>query len=106
MRKIILIPAAACFVFIICLSLFECSTQEKKRISADEPGDPDSWNSAINSNARDLMEKGKAVFRFETFNDETFWTDKLQLQKAIADSKHGGIGEGLTPKAALAASLK
>ena len=52
------------------------------------------------------MTKGKAVFRFETFGDEAFWTDKLQLHKAIADKGAGGIGDGLTPKAALAAGLK
>ncbi len=53
-----------------------------------------------------MLEKGKAVFRFETSGDEVFWTDKLQLHKAIADSKHGGTGAGLTPKAALDAGLK
>jgi hypothetical protein len=31
---------------------------------------------------------------------------KLQLHKAIADKGAGGVGEGLTPKAALAAGLK
>ena len=35
-----------------------------------------------------------------------FWTDKLQLHRAIADKGAGGVGEGLTPKAALDAGLK
>jgi len=86
--------------------MVQCSTKEKIRTEPDESGDADSWNSSIDENAKDMMEKGKAVFRFETFGDEAFWTDKLQLHKAIADSKHGGLGEGLTPEAALAAGLK
>jgi hypothetical protein len=93
-------------LFIISAVFFQCSTREKARTEKDESGKPNAWNSSINSNANEMLEKGKAVFRFETFNDETFWTDKLQLNKAIADSKHGGIAEGLTPKAALAAGLK
>jgi hypothetical protein len=93
-------------LFVISLVFLQCSTKEGVRSEMDESGKPSAWNASINSNADELLEKGKAVFRFETFNDETFWTDKLQLHKAIADSKHGGNGEGLTPKAALAAGLK
>jgi hypothetical protein len=69
-------------------------------------GDADEFDDAIKENSKELFEKGKAVFRFETFGDEVFWTDKLQLQKAIADEKHGGNGKGITPKQALDAGLK
>jgi hypothetical protein len=95
------LSGAVLFVFFV-----QCSTQEKSREREDKPGNPDAWNASIDGNAKDMMEKGKAVFRFETFGDEVFWTDKLQIHKAIADSKHGGIGDGLTPKAALDAGLK
>lgn len=94
------------FLVIVAMILAQCSTKEKVRKSPDESGDPDSWNLSINGNAKDMMDKGKAVFRFETFGDEVFWTDKLQLHKAIVDQEHGGIGKGLTPKEALAAGLK
>jgi hypothetical protein len=93
-------------LFVMSLQLMQCSTREKTREKQDESGNPDAWNSSIDDNAKDMMEKGKAVFRFETFGDEVFWTDKLQLHKAIADSKHGGLGAGLSPKDALAAGLK
>lgn len=93
-------------LFVMTLQLMQCTTKEKAREKEDESGNPDAWNSSINENAKDMMEKGKAVFRFETFGDEGFWTGKLQLHKAIADSKHGGIGAGLSPKDALAAGLK
>jgi hypothetical protein len=85
----------------------QCEAPKKvKREKPDESGDRDSWNSSIQQNADEMMEKGKAVFRFETFGDEVFWTDKLQLHKAIADEGAGGIGKGLSPKAALDAGLK
>lgn len=93
-------------LFVSVSQFMQCTTDEKTREKQDESGNPDAWNSSINDNAKDLMEKGKAVFRFDTFGDEVFWTDKLQLHKAIADSKHGGIGAGLSPKDALAAGLK
>src|SRR6478735_12828219 len=38
--------------------------------------------------------------------DEAYWTDALQLNKAMAGEKNGGVGTGLSPKAALAAGLK
>jgi hypothetical protein len=91
---------------VILLISVQCSTKRQLRTSADDSGNPDFWGTSINSNADDLLEKGKAVFRFETFGDEAFWTDKLQLHKAIVSEEHGGIGKGLTPKGALAAGLK
>ena len=87
--------------------IIQCSTPKKsERQAEDESGNPNAWNTSITENATDMLEKGKAIFRFETFGDEAFWTEKLQLHRAIADEKAGGIGKGLTPKAALAAGLK
>jgi cytochrome c2 len=60
----------------------------------------------ISANAKKMLEEGKQTFRFETFGDEAYWSTALQLDKAIAGEKHGGIGAGLSPKAALAAGLK
>jgi hypothetical protein len=91
--------------FIACMILVQC-THKKLRNEKDESGNPNAYERSIRRNADEMMEKGKAVFRYETFGDEVFWTDKLQLHKAIADSKHGGNGAGLTPKDALAAGLK
>src|SRR5687768_442947 len=96
-------------VLVIVLSttvVMQCSTQKKKRSEPDESANPNAWDAGIHENASDMLEKGKAVFRFETFGDEAFWTDKLQLHKIIADKGAGGIGDGLSPKAALAAGLK
>ncbi|MGQ0827976.1 MAG: hypothetical protein ACT4ON_06240 [Bacteroidota bacterium] len=103
-NKLFLVLSVLTFIY-ISMVFVQC-THEKLRKSPDESGNPNAFDRSIKSNADEMLEKGKAVFRFETFGDETFWTDKLQLHKAIADNKHGGNGEGLTPKAALAAGLK
>jgi len=103
MKKFIVLAA-----ILLCTSglvLFQCTTQ-KMRDKEDKSGNPNAFDASISRNANEMLEKGKSVFRFETFGDEAFWTDKLHIQKAVADSKHGGTGDGLTPKAALAAGLK
>jgi hypothetical protein len=82
------------------------TTKADTRNSLDRSGEPGDFNDDIEKNMKELFDKGKAVFRFETFGDEVFWTDQLQLHKAIADEKHGGTGKGLSPKEALAAGLK
>jgi hypothetical protein len=70
------------------------------------PQKADTFDARIDSNAAQMMEQGKQIFRFDTFGDEAFWTDKLQLHKAIEGSKLGGVGGGVSPKTALAVGLK
>ena len=54
-----------------------------------------------------LFEQGKDIFRFDTFGDEDYWGGMLQLHKAIEGAALGGVGPGVSPKAALAvAGLK
>jgi len=52
------------------------------------------------------LEEGRRIFRYDTFGSEAFWGDTLQLQRAIAGEKNGGIGPGVSPKTALAVGLK
>src|SRR5512143_3502730 len=61
---------------------------------------------AIQNNALRMLEEGKRTFRFDTFGDEAFWGDTLKLHQAIAGSKLGGVGDGVSPKTALAVGLK
>src|ERR1043165_9370800 len=98
----------ACIVLcVISTQFIQCKTTKvDTRNNIDMSGDPSDFNDAIEKNMKEMFDKGKAVFRFETFGDEVFWTDQLQLQKVIADSKHGGIGKGITPEQALDAGLK
>ena len=60
----------------------------------------------IQQNARRMLEEGRTTFRVDTFGSEAFWGDSLQLHKAIAGEKLGGIGPGVSPKSALAVGLK
>jgi len=53
-----------------------------------------------------LVSDGQAIFRFDSFGDEDFWSGLLHLDKAIAGSANGGFGAGVTPRTALAVGLK
>src|SRR5262249_18937413 len=64
------------------------------------------FDAEIASHAKALLEEGKKAFRFDTFGSEAFWGDALQLHKAIAGEKHGGVGPGVSPKTALSVGLK
>ena len=57
-------------------------------------------------NSRALFLAGRSIFRHDTFGDQAFWGDALQLHRAIAGAKNGGVGPGLSPKSALAVGLK
>jgi hypothetical protein len=60
----------------------------------------------INAHAEDMVERGRQIFRFDTYGSEAFFGDALQLHKAIAGAKNGGVGPGVSPKTALAVGLK
>jgi len=55
---------------------------------------------------RALFLAGRRVFRFDTFGDEAFWGGALQLHRAIAGRRNGGVGAGVSPKTALSVGLK
>jgi Cytochrome c len=52
------------------------------------------------------IERGRFIFRRDTFGNQAFWGDTLRLHRAIAGESHGGVGEGLSPTAALELGLK
>jgi len=60
----------------------------------------------ISAHAQRLLHEGRHIFRFDTMGSESFWGDALQLHRAIAGAKNGGVGGGLSPKAALSVGLK
>lgn len=57
-------------------------------------------------NAAALIQEGRHIFRYDTYGDEAFWGDALQLHQAIQGSQFGGVGPGISPKTALALGLK
>lgn len=54
----------------------------------------------------DQFRTGRRVFRYDTFGDEAFWGDTLQLHRAVAGAANGGVGPGVNPATALAVGLK
>ncbi len=57
-------------------------------------------------NSAQQVARGRNTFRFDTFGDQDFWGGALRLHEAIAGAKNGGVGPGLSPKAALGLGLK
>ena len=53
--------------------------------------------SSAENNAEQMIDQGRQIFRFDTFGDEAYWTDQLQMQKSVT---------GLSPQTALALGLK
>src|SRR5215208_746265 len=64
------------------------------------------FDAQIVANANEFLEEGRATFRFDTFGDETFWGDALQLHQAIKGATLGGVGPGISPSTALSLGLK
>jgi hypothetical protein len=80
----------------MALAVFACGDDARPT----EPGSPisvvaDSAEAALNPA---LIAQGKQIFRFETYGDETFWTDTLRLHRVIRN--------GVSPKTALSVGLK
>lgn len=64
------------------------------------------FDAVVQNRSERMMKEGQQIFRFETFDDQTFWGDALRLHQAIEGAKFGGVGPGLSPKAALGVGLK
>jgi len=65
-----------------------------------------SFDDQIRANAQSALTAGRKTFRFDTFGDEDFWGGTLHLERALEGERLGGVGGGLTPKAALDLGLK
>jgi len=65
-----------------------------------------SFDDVVDANARQLVDDGRQIFRFDTFGDEDFWGGALRLHEAIAGAQNGGVGPGVSPAVALGVGLK
>jgi hypothetical protein len=76
---------------------------------AEEPPTPPSrapWDDTVDGHAAKMMAEGRRTFRYETFGSEAFWGDQLRLHEAVVGEKNGGVGPGISPRAALKLGLK
>jgi hypothetical protein len=88
-------------LLIVSISQFaQCANSTNAQTQKGENDD------STTDNAKKMLTEGEQTFRFETFGDEAYWSTALQLDKAIAGEENGGVGPGLSPKAALTAGLK
>jgi hypothetical protein len=100
-KQLLLLGMLTVLLFVVLISNIQCTNSTADdEVAAVTPEDP------ISANAKRMIEEGRQIFRYETFGDEAYWSTALQLDKAIAGAKNGGVGAGLSPKAALAAGLK
>ena len=76
-RKMVLVVVSA----LGCILLF---AQQKRTASVSDLSGSDKANL---NNAVNLFDQGRQVFRFTTFDDQTFWGDALKLHQAIEGAK-------------------
>jgi hypothetical protein len=79
-----------------------CGSTEMRSMPGGTPAATDTTL----SNSRRMVEEGRRTFRFDTFGSEAFWGAAIRLHQAVAGDKQGGVGGGVSPKAALAVGLK
>lgn len=87
-----------------CCVLLLVSQQANGPVASQKTGS--TFDQQVEQNRTRMFEEGKRTFRFDTFGDEPFWGGALHLHRAIAGAKNGGVGPGVSPKAALAVGLK
>jgi cytochrome c peroxidase len=80
--------------------------REGRPSSAGAPAHAIGYDRQIETYAQRMIDEGREIFRHDTFGSEDFWGGKVRLHEAIAGEKLGGVGAGVSPKAALALGLK
>ncbi len=100
------LPKIVSLLILVALGLVYFSERGRAQQRAAMPQKTDRFDSRIDSNAQRMLEEGRQIFRYDTFGDEVYWTDTLKLHRALEGQKLGGVGPGVSPKAALAVGLK
>ncbi len=80
--------------------------QQTQDGNAMEPSSSAGLDRADHDDEAQMVNNGRQTFRFDTFGDEAFWGDTLQLHQAIEGANLGGVGRGVSPSTALAVGLK
>jgi hypothetical protein len=91
---------------VVLLAVIGMGTLALRRKAAAQEQDDRTKTDLVLDNARQTILDGRKIFRFDTFGDEAFWGGTIMLHQAIAGSKLGGVGPGVSPNTALAVGLK
>jgi hypothetical protein len=97
--------AASSLIAVMCIALADGTYARADSIMTGS-GRAQALDRGVQANIAALTESGRQTFRFDTFGDEAFWGDQLQLHRAIEGSNLGGVGPGVSPNTALALGLK
>ena len=103
MKNKVILPSTVSVLIGLALVVGVGWGDEERDASRKPPSESDRQ---IARHAQRMLEEGRRIFRFDTFGSEAFFGDALQLHKAIAGAKNGGVGAGVSPKTALAVGLK
>lgn len=101
MKKIYLL-----LLMIVCGCCVLLLIAQQPGTSVDSQKTGSRFEQQVEQNRAQMFQQGKQIFRFDTFGDEAFWGGTLHLHQAIAGEKNGGVGPGVSPKAALGVGLK
>ena len=71
-RRTLLLFLPATLLLIAAIAVQDADRDDKR------PTNPRS----AEDNARQLIEQGRNIFRFDTYGDEAFWTGQLQIQQS------------------------
>ena len=91
-------------IVLATLAVAPVQSDENDLSQASAPLSP--VDAANAQNVAQEFERGRRIFRYDTFGDEAFWGDTLRLHEAIAGAANGGVGPGVSPETALAVGLK
>ena len=73
---------------------------------AAQPPGSGTFDRRIRTHAETLWERGRAIFRFDTFGDEAFWGGALKLHQAIAGERTAASGRASARARRSAVGLK
>jgi hypothetical protein len=96
----------AAYLFVACLVVCFALEAQPQTAAQTQQTQLSGFDKVISNYAEQMMENGRQIFRYDTFGSEAFWGDALQLHRAIAGEKNGGVGGGVSPKTALSVGLK
>lgn len=107
MKKVLVL--FLCMSSLIWMTASSCTSSSSKTGDSDSGGNGSSqteYDRSVDDFSKKMLPDGRQIFRHDTFGSEAYWGDQLQLHKAIAGQANGGVGNGLSPKAALVVGLK
>src|SRR6266567_4401470 len=103
--KVLTLSALILSAIVVILPIISWKRAQAHAVThAEKAKKAKSFDDQITANANELIQDGRQVFRFNSFGDEKFCCDTLQLHKAIEGASFGGAG--ISPQAELDLGLK